>query len=860
VAGRQLKIELSRPGGVRRARNSQQNLTSLHSENSSSHNDLLAASSLGSGPAAEPGPLHAHSLPNTLGAAGGILGAVAAGGSGSGGLQNGSGSGQMASSSSLQGSTELQAMFHNLMLHASQPGTALMNAMQSGGQSGIHGRASGQGGDSFQTPPDTPAAERSSQEPPGSVHHGGGGAAMVAGGDSGVLAGTASGTASVVHSPATAEDSFAAAQRAWANSVSVAGSSAPAHLSRSSVAAGAGGAAGGSSGMALSLEQGAPGGMPGNRMHGDAVHSMPLSGPHQNLPPSDSATSLHSGALHFYNTLLQQFAANPSTANTSPEAMEGSYQSMISELLQGPAGAQRRPPQLPSSMMPPAGPDAAARMYSQPHPPAAVPSSMGAPLMRTGSASGTDGQGHVPLPVSSAQGNGTLPATLAAAAASAAAALARDASIPPEEHEARLHQHLMEQLSNMHRHAIGQNMMDQCKSHTPPANSPHANAMHRSPPLPGGPSSLHHSHPPHPPSIGGPHRSLPHSPRGLPPGPRGPHPLSSMSHFTPSPPPAPPSIDSDLNSPGRGGSCGSSSLRPMSPGAGGHARPTGASTPRPISARHSRSPLAGGHSNASSLPVRCALCVDACGCTSPALPGRLPYARWAALAGRLQHARNTPAVACMQHASTDSQVVALTCSPSLQVSVAGSYNSVGEYLDPGGGGSRRASHSGEHFILAPEAVGTGPGQDSRTTLMIRNIPNKYTQKVLMQTIDNAGFYGKYDFFYLPIDFKNRCNVGYAFINMASTEVRPQWLQCFHTGTLHQGLHAPVPAAAPSWQACNSTASMEHSTGAGRERLSRGVPQQGLGALQQREAMLRGVRAYPVAPRADLALPEFIAHA
>ena len=55
-------------------------------------------------------------------------------------------------------------------------------------------------------------------------------------------------------------------------------------------------------------------------------------------------------------------------------------------------------------------------------------------------------------------------------------------------------------------------------------------------------------------------------------------------------------------------------------------------------------------------------------------------------------------------------------------------------------------------------------EDRRTTLMIKNIPNKYTQKMLLSTMDEQ-FRGAYDFFYLPIDFKNKCNVGYAFINM-----------------------------------------------------------------------------------------------
>jgi hypothetical protein len=42
--------------------------------------------------------------------------------------------------------------------------------------------------------------------------------------------------------------------------------------------------------------------------------------------------------------------------------------------------------------------------------------------------------------------------------------------------------------------------------------------------------------------------------------------------------------------------------------------------------------------------------------------------------------------------------------------------------------------------------------DSRTTLMIKNIPNKYSQVMLLKKIDE-NHKRFYDFFYLPIDFK-----------------------------------------------------------------------------------------------------------
>ncbi|CAG8552120.1 3597_t:CDS:10 [Ambispora gerdemannii] len=58
------------------------------------------------------------------------------------------------------------------------------------------------------------------------------------------------------------------------------------------------------------------------------------------------------------------------------------------------------------------------------------------------------------------------------------------------------------------------------------------------------------------------------------------------------------------------------------------------------------------------------------------------------------------------------------------------------------------------------------GEDQRTTFMIRNIPNKYTQRMLLETLDET-HKSQYNFFYLRMDFKNRCNVGYAFINFVN---------------------------------------------------------------------------------------------
>jgi len=66
----------------------------------------------------------------------------------------------------------------------------------------------------------------------------------------------------------------------------------------------------------------------------------------------------------------------------------------------------------------------------------------------------------------------------------------------------------------------------------------------------------------------------------------------------------------------------------------------------------------------------------------------------------------------------------------------------------------------------------------RTTVMIRNMPNNYTRKMLLELLDLHGFHGCYDFVYLPIDFETKACLGYAFINMVSPDAANQFWKVF----------------------------------------------------------------------------------
>merc|ERR1719191_1709283 len=71
------------------------------------------------------------------------------------------------------------------------------------------------------------------------------------------------------------------------------------------------------------------------------------------------------------------------------------------------------------------------------------------------------------------------------------------------------------------------------------------------------------------------------------------------------------------------------------------------------------------------------------------------------------------------------------------------------------------------------------GADTRTTVMIRNIPNAYSSCSFVELFNNHGFWGSYNFVYLPIDFSTGVNLGYAFVNFVSHGYAQSFKAYFH---------------------------------------------------------------------------------
>jgi hypothetical protein len=59
--------------------------------------------------------------------------------------------------------------------------------------------------------------------------------------------------------------------------------------------------------------------------------------------------------------------------------------------------------------------------------------------------------------------------------------------------------------------------------------------------------------------------------------------------------------------------------------------------------------------------------------------------------------------------------------------------------------------------------------ESRSTVVLRNLPSSFRQKDLVAFLDSQGFGGMYNFIYLPMHFATGSNLGYAFVNLQDAE-------------------------------------------------------------------------------------------
>ena len=100
----------------------------------------------------------------------------------------------------------------------------------------------------------------------------------------------------------------------------------------------------------------------------------------------------------------------------------------------------------------------------------------------------------------------------------------------------------------------------------------------------------------------------------------------------------------------------------------------------------------------------------------------------------------------------------------------------GKNNEPANSRRRRDPRSGKQYELDIDSILSG--KDQRTTIMIQNIPNNYTQQMLLNEI-NSSFQETYDFFYLPMDYKNKCNIGYSFINFLNSKTTARFFTEFN---------------------------------------------------------------------------------
>lgn len=83
--------------------------------------------------------------------------------------------------------------------------------------------------------------------------------------------------------------------------------------------------------------------------------------------------------------------------------------------------------------------------------------------------------------------------------------------------------------------------------------------------------------------------------------------------------------------------------------------------------------------------------------------------------------------------------------------------------------TRKDPSTAPSIPLAPAAISVSPSNDNseghRTTVMLGNLPDNFTRSMLVALLESKGFGSAYNFLYLPIDFRARASLGYAFLDL-----------------------------------------------------------------------------------------------
>jgi RNA recognition motif-containing protein len=89
--------------------------------------------------------------------------------------------------------------------------------------------------------------------------------------------------------------------------------------------------------------------------------------------------------------------------------------------------------------------------------------------------------------------------------------------------------------------------------------------------------------------------------------------------------------------------------------------------------------------------------------------------------------------------------------------------------------SRKVATLGSTTVQGPLSV----DDPTKTTVIAKNLPATHTREMLTSLLDGAGFWARYDFVYLPVDFSTLRSFGYAIVNFITHDDALRFGNFFH---------------------------------------------------------------------------------